>query len=193
MEDRKIPSLWALMSEKTEEAYQNLWEKSDEKCQFFFVEKFWTKSYYIRFRDGFHRRREKIDATSRSFGLLCSLYSSSFPKKLVNYVEKTWIQKTGVFMWNVYGRPPNHRTTNACESWHAFWNRKIGRNHPSFWVVVEELKKQEKITKNVYSKISRGEPPPPQKKSGIWSMPKSSDLKTIMRRILSVWTFIGAI
>ena len=66
-------------------------------------------------------------------------------------------------MWNVYDRPQNLRTTNACESWHASWNRKIRRNHRSLWVVVDELKKQ-KITKNVYSKNSKGEPPPPQKK-----------------------------
>ena len=82
-------------------------------------------------------------------------------------------------MWNVYDRPQNLRTTNACESWHASWNRKIGRNHPSLWVVVEELKKQEKITKNVCSKFSKGEPPPPQEKSGVCLKPKSSDEKQL--------------
>ena len=66
-------------------------------------------------------------------------------------------------MWNVYDRPQNLRTANACESRHASWNRKIGINYPSLWVEVKQLKKQEKITKK-YTQKSKGEPPPPQKK-----------------------------
>ena len=61
---------------------------------------------------------------------LCRRLKTFFPKvdDLVNYVEKTWIQKTGVFMWNVFDRPQKFRKVNL---------------HP---------------------KISKGEPPPPQKK-----------------------------
>ena len=40
MQDRKISQLWALMSEKTEEAYQNLLEKIDEKGQNFLLKNF---------------------------------------------------------------------------------------------------------------------------------------------------------
>ena len=52
MQDRKIPSLWALMSEKTKKAYQNLLEKIDEKCHFFLSKKFEPSFIIIDYETG---------------------------------------------------------------------------------------------------------------------------------------------
>ena len=73
-------------------------------------------------------------------------------------------------MRNIYDRPQNLQTTNACESWHASWNEKVGKNYPFFWVVVEELKK----IKMYAQKFRKGNLHLHRKKSRVCSMPKSS-------------------
>ena len=97
----KVPLFWSLMSKKTVEAYTKICSKKLTKN---LKESGLSRKLKIFF--------QKID-------------------DLVNNFEKTWIQKNGVLMWNVYDRPQNIQTTNACESWHACSNRKTERNHPS--------------------------------------------------------------
>ena len=72
-------------------------------------------------------------------------------------------------MWSVYDRPQNLRANKRLRVLACFLEQKKKRkNHPFLWVVVEKLKKQEKITKNVNSTISKGEPTPAQKKNGVF-------------------------
>ena len=58
-------------------------------------------------------------------------------RKLYQLCRKNMAPKTGVSMWNLYDRP--HGMLPG--------KKNFRRNHPFLWVVVEELKKQEKITR----------------------------------------------
>ena len=60
LQDRKIPSLLALMSEKTEEAYQNLLEKIDEKCQIFLSKNFEPSFIISDYETGFIAAVKKL-------------------------------------------------------------------------------------------------------------------------------------
>ena len=159
------------MSEKTEEAYQSLLEKIDEKCQVFlskiFEPGFIISDYETGFIAAVKKLMPQVDQLgcnfhytqavfrkNQIFGLIIAYrnngpfqlgFSQNFQPRIfinrpgdykfwqfksiwympktedflpknrnfVNYVKKTWIQKTGVFMWNVYDRPQNLGTTNA--------------------------------------------------------------------------------
>ena len=52
------------------------------------------------------------------------------------YVEKIWIEKSGIARWNVDNLPQTLRTSNVYENWHSTWIREIGRVQPSIWTVV---------------------------------------------------------
>ena len=82
----------------------------------------------------------------------------------LDYFEKTWLDgHFPIKMWNLFNRAVSLATTNAFEGWNNRWNRKIGRNHPNFWVAVRKLKTEEKIAKLSLKSYLREEEPPRQR------------------------------
>ena len=97
---------------------------------------------------------------------------------LVNYFESTWIgspvgrrgrRTPPIFlhdMWNVLGRhcTGSTRTTNALESFHYSFNSLLTCQHPSIWVLLKSLQRQQALTDNILVHIDRGDTKQPSAK-----------------------------
>lgn len=90
---------------------------------------------------------------------------------LLAYFEPTWIgspvgrrgrRTPPIFplsMWNVVGRhfTGTTRTTNALESFHHAINSLLTCKHPTIWVLLKALHRQQALTNNTLAQIARGE------------------------------------
>ena len=56
-----------------------------------------------------------------------------------------------------------HRTNNSCEAWNHGFRQMVGHDHPSVWVALECLQKDQALVSTQLLQASRGELP--QKKS----------------------------
>ena len=94
---------------------------------------------------------------------------------LLGYFEPTWIgvtvgRRSGrrtapifpLAMWNVHGRhfTGTTRTTNALESFHHAFNSLLSCKHPTIWVLLKALHRQQALTDNTLAHIARGEQKP---------------------------------
>ena len=85
--------------------------------------------------------------------------------KIFEYFEKTWLNgQYPLKMWNLFERPASLTTTNSSENWHNIWNKKIGRFHPNFWVLIRKLKREEKMSKLALKSFHNGDIPREAKK-----------------------------
>ena len=91
---------------------------------------------------------------------------------LLGYFEPTWIgvtvgRRSGrrtapifpLAMWNVHGRhfTGTTRTTNALEAFHHAFNSLLSCKHPTIWVLLKALHRQQALTDNTLAHIARGE------------------------------------
>ena len=94
---------------------------------------------------------------------------------LLGYFEPTWIgvtvgRRSGrrtapifpLAMWNVHGRQftGTTRTTNALESFHHAFNSLLSCKHPTIWVLLNAIHRQQALTDNTLVHIARGEQKP---------------------------------
>ena len=91
--------------------------------------------------------------------------------ELMSYFETTWIggvvgrrhRRTAArfpaAMWNVVGRhfTLSTRTTNALEAFHHSFTSLVACQHPSIWVLLKSLQRQQALTDNMLSNIAQGE------------------------------------
>ena len=92
-------------------------------------------------------------------------------QELISYFEATWIGgvvgrrqrrtlvKFPAAMWNVVGChfTGSTRTTNALEAFHHSFNSLVACQHPSIWVLLKSLQRQQALTDNMLSHIAQGE------------------------------------
>ena len=92
-------------------------------------------------------------------------------------------------MWNVYEKPKISKQQTPANHGTEKWEETL-------WVVVEEWKKQEKITKKDVTKNSSTEPPPPQKKSALLNVriqPLKNNYEEKVISLYIYWNNIGVI
>ena len=65
-------------------------------------------------------------------------------EKLFSYFFDYWLNTIGPEMLSVYNRP--HRTNNALESWHARFNKRVGRHEPNIFVLLEFVRSEQAST-----------------------------------------------
>ena len=66
-----------------------------------------------------------------------------------------------VDIWNVHDMTlkGGHRTNNSCEAWNHGFHQMIGNDHPSIWVAIESLKKDQAHVVTQLLQAARGHPP----------------------------------
>ena len=109
-----------------------------------------------------------------AFEVLADTFEDDEPP-LLGYFEPTWIgvtvgrrsgrRTTPIFplaMWNVHGRhfTGTTRTTNALESFHHAFNSLLSCKHPTIWVLLKALHRQQALTDTTLIHIARGEQKP---------------------------------
>ena len=52
-----------------------------------------------------------------------------------------------------------HRTNNSCEAWNHGFSQMVGHDHPSVWVALECLQKDQALVSTQLLQASRGELP----------------------------------
>ena len=64
-------------------------------------------------------------------------------------------------LWNVFEATINdaHRTNNSCEAWNHGFRQMVGHDHPSIWVALESLQKDQAMVSSQLLLASRGELP----------------------------------
>ena len=91
--------------------------------------------------------------------------------ELISYFEATWIvgvvgrrqrrtlARFPAAMWNVAGRhfTASTRTTIALEAIHHSLNSLVACQHPSIWVLLKSLQRQQALINNMLSHIAQGE------------------------------------
>ena len=91
--------------------------------------------------------------------------------ELISYFEATWIggvvgrkqrrtpARFPAAMWNFVGRhfTGSTRTTNALEEFHHSFTSLVACQHPSIWVLLKSLQRQQALTDNMLSHIAQGE------------------------------------
>lgn len=75
-------------------------------------------------------------------------------KFVVDYFKKTYIEKYGISQWNYY-KIMDHKTNNACESYHNVLNGKFSKK-PSFWKFLYILKDEEEKFKLDFKNVIEG-------------------------------------
>ena len=114
-------------------------------------------------------------------------------RALLEYFDVNWV--SGPALEEVPGgepnvRPPrfppalwNHhnqtlldepRTNNQCEGWNTRFYHLVGYHHPSIWVLIDALKKEEAKVSTIIDADARGEPP---------SKRRRRDYETIQKRM----------
>ena len=109
-----------------------------------------------------------------AFGVLADTFEDD-ELPLLGYFEPTWIgvtvgRRSGrrtapiypLAMWNVHGRhfTGKTRTTNALESFHHAFYSLLSCKHPTIWVLLKALHRQQALTDNTLVHIARGEQKP---------------------------------
>ena len=91
--------------------------------------------------------------------------------ELISYFEATWIggvvgrkqrrspARFPAAMWNFVGRhfTGSTRTTNALEAFHHSFNSFVACQHPSIWVLLKFLQRQQALTDNMLTHIAQEE------------------------------------
>ena len=91
--------------------------------------------------------------------------------ELISYFEATWNGRVvgrkqrqtparfPAAMWNFVGRhfTGSTRTTNALEAFHQSFTSLVACQHPSIWVLLKSLQRQQALTDNMLSHIAQGE------------------------------------
>lgn len=64
-------------------------------------------------------------------------------------------------LWNVHQATMNDeaRTNNLCESWNNGYQHLIGYHHPSIWISIESIRKDQAMASTLMLQDSRGDPP----------------------------------
>ena len=89
--------------------------------------------------------------------------------ELISYFEATWIgrvvgrkqrrtpAKFPAAMWNFLGRhfTGSTRTANSLEAFHHSFNSLVACEHPSIWVLLKSLQRQQALTDNMLSHIAQ--------------------------------------
>ena len=62
-------------------------------------------------------------------------------------------------LWNVNQATleDGHRMNNACESWNNGFKHMLGHSHPSIWVAIEAIKKDQALVATVLLQASQGQ------------------------------------
>ena len=91
--------------------------------------------------------------------------------ELISYFEATWIggvvgrkqrrtpARFPAAMWNFVGRhfTGSTRITNVLEAFHHSFNSLVACQHPSIWVLLKSLQRQQALTDNMLNHIAKGE------------------------------------
>ncbi len=100
---------------------------------------------------------------------------SSLPQilePLLNYFEDTYVGRRRpngratpqfrIDLWNMYERTLNQsmRTNNQAEAWHRRLNSVVQCEHPSLWMFLESLQKEENYIRCQIVKINAGQTSP---------------------------------
>ena len=70
--------------------------------------------------------------------------SSSSIGPLLAYYSKFWIEQIGPERLSVYGHQV--RTNNNVESWHASFNKLVGKAHPNVFELIDCIRKEQDST-----------------------------------------------
>ena len=64
-------------------------------------------------------------------------------------------------IWNVHTVTieNGHHTNNSCEAWNHGFHEMLGHDHPSVWVVVETIQKDQALVLTALLKTAQGVPP----------------------------------
>ncbi|XP_076065273.1 uncharacterized protein LOC143039285 [Oratosquilla oratoria] len=64
-------------------------------------------------------------------------------------------------LWNVHEvtLSGGHRTNNHCEAWNQAFTQMIGHDHPSVWIAIEALRKDQALVATTLLENARGQPP----------------------------------
>lgn len=95
---------------------------------------------------------------------------------LINYFEDTWIGRPcrrarraplfSINIWNCYSMLEYDipRTNNSVEGWHNSFNSMLSALHPSVWIFINALKKEESLNRFKIEQYTAGFEPPMKKK-----------------------------
>lgn len=64
-------------------------------------------------------------------------------------------------IWNMHNNTLNDeaRTNNMSETWNSSFKQLVGHSHPSFYTVIDNIRKDETLVKTMMLQDDRGEPP----------------------------------
>ena len=82
-----------------------------------------------------------------------------FAKKIEYFGETLLNGQNPLKMWSLYERPASLTTTKSCENWHNIWNKKFVRFQPNFWVLIQKLKREDKMSKLALKYFPNGDIP----------------------------------
>ncbi|XP_022171031.1 uncharacterized protein LOC111034225 [Myzus persicae] len=95
---------------------------------------------------------------------------------LINYFEDTWIGRPcrrarraplfSINVWNCYAllKYDIPRTNNSVEGWHNCFSSMLSSRHPSIWIFIDSLKKEESLNRLKVEQYIAGIKPPKKKK-----------------------------
>ncbi len=73
---------------------------------------------------------------------------------LYKYYRRFWIESVGPERCSVFGR--EIRTNNHLESWHAGFNKLVGRRHPNLFQLIDAIRKEQENSEQVQLQLAVG-------------------------------------
>ena len=69
-------------------------------------------------------------------------------------------------LWNMFHRTDAElpRTNNSIEGWHRSFNAQVSSYHPTFWKFLDNIKREESLTRVQILHCFGGHAPPPQRR-----------------------------
>lgn len=85
-----------------------------------------------------------------------NLRSNAAPglETLFQYYQRYWIEDIGPDRFSVYELAT--RTNNNLESWHAAFNKFVGKSHPNIYEIIDCLRKEQAHTEHLIEQIDLG-------------------------------------